>query len=142
MEHTVIHITDTIALDDGEVEERFVRAIGARGQNVRKEATAVELRFDVEHSSLPADVKRRLLDLGGRHLTTDRVLVVVSRADRSQIKNRETARARLLALVKRASTPPAARTPTAISRLERLKREAFKQRHSALKRARRGGDRD
>ncbi len=138
----MIHITDTIALDDAEVQERFVRATGTRGQNVRKEATAVELRFDVEHSSLPPDVKRRLVDLGGRHVTTDRILVVVSRADRSQIKNRETARARLLALLKRASAPPAARTPTAISRLERRNRAAMKQRHSALKRTRRTRDSD
>ncbi len=136
----MIHITDTIALDEGEVEERFVRATGARGQNVRKEATAVELRFDVERSSLPPDVKRRLIDLAGRHVTTSRVLVVVSRADRSQIKNRETARARLVALLKRASTPPAERTPTAISRVERGRRAALKQRHSALKRARRTPD--
>lgn len=122
----MIHITDTIALDDGEVEERFIRATGDRGQNIRKQA--VELRFDVEHSSLPADVKRRLIDFAGRHVTTDHVLVVVSRADRSQIKNRETARARLLTLVERASTPHAARRPMAMSRLERRKRTASRTR--------------
>jgi ribosome-associated protein len=142
MEHTVIHITETIALDDREVEERFVRATGSRGQNVRKEATAVELRFDIGRSSLPPDVKRRLIDLGGRRVTTDRVLVVVSRADRSQIKNRESARARLLALVKQASTRPAQRTSTAISPTARRRRAALKQRRSALKRARHIHDSD
>jgi len=138
---TTIH-TDEIALDDGDVKERFVRATGARGQNVRKEATAVELRFDVWGSSLAPDVKRRLIEIGGRRVTTDGVLVIVSRADRSQMKNRETARARLLALVRRASVPPAHRTSTTISRAERQRRAALKQRHSALKRARQRRDRD
>jgi hypothetical protein len=55
---TMIHITDTTALDDRELVERFVRATGARGQNARKEATAVELRFDIRQSSLPPDVKK------------------------------------------------------------------------------------
>src|ERR1043166_6630656 len=135
-EHAVIHITDTIALEDREVQERFVRATGARGQNVRKKATPGELSFDIDHSSLPPDVKRRLIDLGGRRVTTDRVLVVVSRADRSQLKNRESARERLLALVKQASTQPAQRTSTAMSPTARQRRAALKQRRSALKRGR------
>jgi ribosome-associated protein len=133
-----IHITDTTMLNDSEIVERFVRATGARGQNARKEATAVELRFDIRKSSLPPDVQKRLIGLAGRAVTRDRVLTLVSRADRSQAKNRESAHARLLALVRRASTPPTPRTPTRISRAVRQSRLTLKHRHSALKRARSG----
>jgi ribosome-associated protein len=142
METTMIHITDTAVLNDSEIVERFVRATGARGQNARKEATAVELRFDIARSSLPPDVQKRLLALAGRAVDRDRVLVLVSRADRSQMKNRESARARLLALVRRASTPPEPRTPTRISRAVRQSRLTVKHRHGALKRARSGRSAD
>jgi ribosome-associated protein len=136
METTMIHITDTTVLDDRELVERFVRSTGARSQNARKEATAVELRFDIGKSSLPPDVKERLIRLAGRAVTRDRVLTVVSRADRSQAKNRDSARARLLTLLRRASTPPTPRTPTAVSPAERQSRLTVKHRQSALKRAR------
>jgi ribosome-associated protein len=136
----MIHITDTTVLDDSEIVERFVRSTGSGDQNVRKEATAVELRFDIPRSSLPPDVQKRLIGLAGRAVTKDRVLVLVSRADRSQAKNRETARARLLALLRRASTPPTPRTPTGISPAVRQSRLTLKHRHSALKHARSGRD--
>jgi len=138
MEMTVIHITDTTMLEDREIVERFVRARGARGQNARKEATAVELRFDINKSSLPRDVQKRLIGLAGRAVNRDHVLVLVSRADRSQMKNRESARARLLTLLRRASTPPESRTPTTTTPVERQTRLTMKHRHSALKRARSG----
>jgi ribosome-associated protein len=108
----MIRVTDAIALNDHEVEERFVRAIGPGGQNVRKEETAVELRFDIGASALPSDVKERLMALAGRAVTTDDVLVVVSRVHRSQPENREAARARLIALLQRAAKPPKKRRPT------------------------------
>jgi ribosome-associated protein len=91
METTMIHITDTTVHDNSEIVERFVRATGARGQNGGKEATAVELRCDIGKSSLPPDVKRRLIGLAGRAVTRDQLLTVVSRADRSQAKNRDSA---------------------------------------------------
>jgi ribosome-associated protein len=92
-------LTDSIVFDDHDVQERFVRATGSGGINVDKDATAVELRLDLRKSSLPADLKARLTALAGRHVTHDGVLVVVSRAFRSQAKNRDAARARLMALV-------------------------------------------
>jgi ribosome-associated protein len=104
-------LTEVVSLDERDIHERFVRAIGARGQNARKEATAVELRLDLEASSLPDDVKARLRVLAGRAVTRDGVLLMVSRVQRSQAENREAALARLLALVLRAATPPAARRP-------------------------------
>ena len=138
VEITMIHITDTTVLNDSEIAERFVRATGARGQNARREATAVELRFDIGRSSLPPDVKRRLIGLAGRAVTRDRVLTVVSRADRSQAKNRDSAHARLLALLRQASTPPTPRKPTKVSPADRQTRLTMKHRHSAVKLARSG----
>jgi ribosome-associated protein len=138
----VIQVTDTIVLADHEVDERFVRAAGPGGQNIRKVATAVELRFDVGRSSLAPDVKDRLLALAGRHVTTDGVLVVVSRVHRSQAQNRKAARARLVTLLKRAARPAKKRTPTQTGSAAREHRLLSKKRHSAVKRTRRKPDED
>ena len=73
----MLKITDAIALEDREIKERFVRAMGPNGQNSDRDATAVELRFDVTRSSLPTIVKERLIALGGKHVTRDGILVVV-----------------------------------------------------------------
>jgi ribosome-associated protein len=138
----MMQVSDGIVLEEREIEERFVRAAGPGGQNVNKEATAVELRVDIGRSSLPPDVQARAIALGGRHVTTDGVLVVVSRAYRSQRQNRDAARGRLVALLKRAATPPTPRKATEPSRAAREKRVVSKERRSALKRARRTRDGD
>ena len=134
----MIHITDAIVLDDREITERFVRATGPGGQNVKKEAKAVELRIDIGRSSLPPDVRERLIALSGRHVTTDGMLVVVSRVHRSQAQNRNAARARLVALLKRAAKPPKRRKATKPSPAAREMRLVSKERQSAVKRSRRG----
>jgi ribosome-associated protein len=99
----MIAIADGIDIDDHEIEERFVRAMGKDGQNANRAATAVELRLNVPASSLPADVKERLMALGGRHVTRDGVLIVVSREYRSQVRNRKAARKMLVDLVRAAA---------------------------------------
>ena len=100
-----MRITNDLVVDDHAIEERFVRSMGADGQNPRRKATAVELRFDIDRSSLPADIQARLRVLGGRHVTGTGVLVVVSRRYRSQARNREAARQQLLQLLREASQP-------------------------------------
>ena len=133
----MLRVNDSIALDDHEVEERFVRATGPGGQNMRKEETAVELRFDIAASSLPADMKERLVALAGRAVTTDGVLVLVSRAHRSQPDNREAAHSRLLALLQQTAKPPKKRRPTRPRRAVRENRLASKRRRSEVKASRR-----
>jgi len=105
----MLKIADGVAVADGEIKERFVRAMGPDGRNARRDATAVELRLDVAASSLPAEIKARLIRFGGRHVTRDGVLVVVSRKYRSQARNREAAREMLAALVRTAAEAPVAK---------------------------------
>src|SRR5512134_3872406 len=99
----LLHVTPRLAIDDAELEERFVRGSGPGGQNVNKVATAVELRFNVGASSLPEDVKERLRHLAGSRMTSEDVLLIDSREHRTQAQNREAARARLSALLEHAA---------------------------------------
>jgi ribosome-associated protein len=138
----MLRITDTIALEDHELEERFVRASGPGGQNVNKVATAVELRFDVTASSLPAEMKQRLAALAGRRMTADGVLVIDSREHRTQVQNREAARARLLALLQHAAKRQRKRRPTRPGKAAREKRLQSKKRLSEVKASRRNRDQE
>jgi ribosome-associated protein len=132
----MIRITDSLALDERDFEERFVRGSGPGGQNVNKVATAVELRFNVARSSLPPEVKDRLTALAGKRITGDGDLLIDSREHRTQGQNREAARARLVALLQQAAKRPKRRTPTKPGAGSREKRLAGKKRRSAVKQLR------
>lgn len=128
-----IRISETIAIEESELDERFVRASGPGGQNVNKVSTAVELRFDVGASSLPHDVKSRLIALAGHRMTTDDVLLIDSREHRTQGQNREAARARLIALIQHATRRPKTRRPTRPNRTAKENRLSSKKRRGEVK---------
>lgn len=131
----LIPVTSTIALDDAELHEDFLRASGAGGQNINKVETAVQLRFDVRRSaSLPDAVRDRLQRLAGRRLTKDGVLVISAQRYRTRERNREDAMARLLNLVREAAAPPSPpRRPTKPTRGSKQRRLEDKTRRAGLK---------
>lgn len=130
-------LAKSIRLEDLAIQERAVRSAGARGQNARNDATAVELRLDLVASAFPPDMQARLIALAGRRIANSGELIVVSRAARSQAENRESARARLLSLLQEAAEAPAARRPTRPRKAAREERLDEKKRHAAIKRVRR-----
>src|SRR5215510_3585364 len=123
----MIPIDITLAPHERQIDERFVRASGPGGQNVNKVATAVELRFDVAASSLPAHVKSRLAALAGSRMTTEGVLVLDSREHRTQGQNRKSVRARLAALIQQADIRPRTRRPTKPGRAAKERRLTAKK---------------
>ncbi len=136
----MIRITDTLSIDDDELDEAFVRASGPGGQNVNKVSTAVELRFNVRASrSLPNDVAVRLMRLAGKRVTKDGVLVIRADRHRTQDMNWGDARERLIDLVREATVVPKARIKTKPSKASKVRRVEGKKHRSSVKKLRGGG---
>jgi ribosome-associated protein len=134
----MIRITGSISIDEGELEERFIRASGPGGQNVNKLNTAVQLRFDVRHSpSLRDDVRARLERLAGQRLTNDGVLVITAQRHRTQERNRQDALDRLIELIRNAAVAPKPRRPTRPTKSSRERRLQGKKQRSTTKNLRR-----
>ncbi len=99
-------------VDEREVEISAIRAQGAGGQNVNKVSSAVHLRFDIAASSLPVEIKERLLALSDSRITQSGVLVLKAQQHRTQEMNRSDALARLQEVVDSVAVPPKARRAT------------------------------
>ena len=133
----MIPVTATIAIDEREITEDFVRSSGPGGQNVNKLSTAVQLRFDVRHSpSLRPDIRGRLERLAGSRLTRDGVIVITAQRHRTQARNRADALDRLLDLIRQAAIAPIKRRPTRPTRASRERRIEGKKRRSGIKKLR------
>jgi len=133
----MIHVTRTIAIDENEIQEDFIRASGPGGQNVNKVATGVQLRFDVPNSpSLPDEVRESLFALARRRITKEGVLVINARRFRTQGANRLDAMERLIELIRKAAQKPKIRRKTRPTLGSKMRRLEDKQHRSRTKRLR------
>jgi ribosome-associated protein len=140
----MIRLNRGIAIDERELDFEFIRSSGPGGQNVNKVSTAVRLRFDARgSSSLPQDVRERLIRLAGRRVGDDGFLTIHARSARTQESNRRDAIERLVALLEKAverPTPRRATRPTAGSRQRRLDSKRRRGETKAARRTRDSGE--
>ena len=109
---SILKISNTVTLDENEVDISAIRASGSGGQKVNKVSAAIHLRFDIDASSLPEFYKEKLLSLKDKRITKDGIVVIKSQQHRSQEQNRDEALERLVELIKSVNVVQKKRVPT------------------------------
>lgn len=134
----MIPVTASIAINEDEIKFDFIQASGPGGQKVNKVATAVQLRFDVRNSpNLPDDVCSRLIQLAGRRVNDDGILIIEAKRFRTQERNRQDALDRLIGLIRKASEKPKPRFKTSPTRASKERKLEAKRHRSRIKGMRR-----
>jgi len=133
----MIHITAKIAIRENEIREEFIQASGPGGQNVNKVASAVQLRFNVKSSpSLPEDIRKQLIIIAGKRLSSEGYLIITARRFRDQNKNREDALRRLVEMIRKSAEVDKPRIKTRPSRKSKIIRLEAKRHRSGIKKIR------
>ena len=133
----MLEITPNFQIDERELQFDFIRSAGPGGQNVNKTATAVQLRFDIANSpSLDSETKGRLIQLAGKRVNTEGVLIVEAKRFRTQEQNRADAIERFVELVRKALVKPKARRKTKPTAASKVKRLGAKKRKGEINRLR------
>ena len=133
----MIRVTDSISLNENEIQLDFIRSSGPGGQNVNKVSSAVQLRFDTRSSpALTDEIRSRLNRISGSRMTAEGTLIIEARRYRSQERNRQDAIDRLVALIRRAAEKPRPRRRTRPSAAARQRRLTAKKQRGEIKRRR------